>query len=82
MSTGFQNKFKLLSHLAKRDENAKLCWTIVSDFFAEQNGKDLIWFWTNNPLLGNISPIEMLMLGRSDKLLKFLENSQLGNRIP
>lgn len=34
----------------------------------------LKWFMTSNPLLGNVSPIDMIHLGRGDKLCKWVKN--------
>jgi uncharacterized protein (DUF2384 family) len=52
--------------------------TIVWDFFGEDKKTD-IWFETPNPLLGDISPAQMLMLGRGEKLLKIVQNWMEGN---
>lgn len=34
----------------------------------------LAWFTTLNPLLGNVSPIDMIKIGRQDKLCKWIVN--------
>lgn len=54
----------------------------VEDFFSNDRGKVKGWFNTPNPLLGNITPNEMMKLGRIEKLLDFVrtqvaENSKL-----
>ncbi|KKK66828.1 hypothetical protein LCGC14_2960180 [marine sediment metagenome] len=37
--------------------------------------KALTWFKTPNPLLGNVSPIDMIRSGRSDKLCKWIDQT-------
>lgn len=42
------------------------------------------WMMSDNPMLGNVAPIDMLFLGRFEKLLKFvkaaLEDDELWQR--
>lgn len=38
------------------------------------------WFESPNPQLGNITPVEMILRGRSKKLLKFIEDAIEGNK--
>jgi hypothetical protein len=51
----------------------------VCNFFSDEE-KARIWFATSNPLLGDLSPNEMIMLGRIKKLDEFIQNSLAGNR--
>ena len=46
---------------------------LVLDFFKGDQKKTVLWFKTQNPLLGNISPNEMIARGREKKLLKFIK---------
>lgn len=46
----------------------------VSDFFKDNN-KTVLWFKTENPFLGNLSPLDMINLGLMDKLFKFIKNA-------
>lgn len=32
------------------------------------------WYVTANPLLGGLSPMNMVMMGKTDELKKFIEN--------
>lgn len=38
------------------------------------------WFATPNPLLGDVSPITMIKLGREEKLLNFIKHALEGNQ--
>jgi uncharacterized protein (DUF2384 family) len=66
----------------KRDPSTyieAMCWDKVVAFFKDEE-KARVWFATSNPLLGEISPNEMMMLGRHQKLIDFINNSLEGNR--
>lgn len=52
-------------------EVANLCG-LVAQFFAGDAAKTGLWFRTVNPLLGNISPRDMIRHGRYDKLRRFV----------
>ena len=41
--------------------------------------KPLLWFGTKNPLLGNMTPDDMILTGRHKKLEKFIDNCVDGN---
>ncbi len=49
-------------------------FNLVVDLFND-NSKATTWMVTDNPMLGDISPKEMLVLGRYEKLRKFVLNS-------
>lgn len=59
---------------------------LVSGFFSGNADKVALWFATSNPLLGGLSPDDMLALRRERKLLKFvqqaIEENELGERTP
>jgi hypothetical protein len=52
----------------------------ILTFFHNDMKKTLIWFYTANPMLGGISPAEMIMLGREEKLIKAIKSAMEGNR--
>jgi hypothetical protein len=56
----------------------ELWWMIYSHF--NDSEKTKLWFNAPNPLLGNISPNEMLILGREEKLKDFII-SQLNDNV-
>ena len=43
----------------------------VNTFFND-TAKTVLWMSTPNPLLGNMKPNEMVFIGRTDKLIKFI----------
>lgn len=51
----------------------------VTRFFGGDKEKAQLWFFTPNPLLGNIKPFSMLLIGRSEKLREFIKN-QMGEK--
>lgn len=50
------------------------CWNKVLRFFHGSEEKTKIWFETENPLLGNISPNKLIILGRVHKLQQFINS--------
>ena len=60
-------------------------WTeamrLVSDFFGD-SAKAVKWMGAKNPLLGDQIPIEMIAIGRGEKLLKFIKTSLEENQSP
>lgn len=48
---------------------------LVQSFFHGDNKKEVEWFAAKNPLLGNISPNDMIRQGRIDKLLLYIEGA-------
>jgi hypothetical protein len=57
--------------LERLTEVAATC-TLVAEFFAGDATKCALWFRTPNPLLGEISPREMIRLGETKKLRGFI----------
>jgi hypothetical protein len=53
--------------LERLTEVAAIC-TLVAEFFAGDVTKCALWFRTPNPLLGEISPRDMIRLGENEKL--------------
>lgn len=51
----------------------------VGSFFEFDVDKTALWFETDNVLLGNIKPIEMIVIGRAEKLLLFVDTQLEGN---
>lgn len=56
-------------------------YDLVYEFFDEQDfpAKTEIWFTTENPLLGNLTPLHMIQIGRQDKLIKFIQSQLESN---
>jgi len=47
---------------------------LVMEFFEGNETKARLWFETKNPLLGGISPNDMIKAGRYDKLLRWAKD--------
>lgn len=45
---------------------------LVAEFFNDPH-KTMLWFKTSNPQLGDVSPRDMIRLGRFKKLLSFIQ---------
>ena len=45
---------------------------LVAQFFDGDSTKTALWFKTKNPLLGQLSPRDMIRFGRYDRLLRFV----------
>ena len=52
---------------------------LVASYF-EDTDKTMLWFQVPNPLLGNVSPRDMIRLGRFKKLYKFIVSALDENR--
>ncbi len=56
-------------------------FNLVAQFFDGDAEKTILWFKTPNPILGHISPRDMIRFGRYKKLLKFIQNAFLENQM-
>jgi len=63
------------------DSIRETCYLLVYSFFQSER-KTQEWFSFTNPLLGGISPNEMLEIGRGKELLAFIENQLKENKPP
>ena len=50
---------------------------LVAQIFDGDAEKAVAWFKARNPLLGDVSPREMIRLGRYERLRKFIVNALL-----
>ena len=60
--------------LDRLQEIANICG-LVAQFFGGDVAKTALWFKTKNPLLGDISPRDMIRYGRYEKLRRFIMNA-------
>ena len=58
-------------------EIASVC-ELVASYFDGDPAKTSLWFKLPNPMLGNISPRDMIRLGRYKKLIKFIHEAMQG----
>lgn len=56
-----------------------LCRNLVQEFFKDEPHKAALWFNTPNPMLGDIRPLDMIKLGRVNKLYQFIKDASEGN---
>lgn len=55
---------------------------MVAKVFGGDAEKTVAWFKARNPLLGDVSPRDMIRLGRYERLRKFIINAMLNTRTP
>jgi hypothetical protein len=48
------------------------CWNYVSWYFRYDERKTWEWFETENPLLKNAKPMDMIIRGKAKQLLKWI----------
>jgi hypothetical protein len=53
--------------------------TLVAEYFHGDPRKTALWFKTPNPLLGEISPRDMIRYGRYKRLMKFISAARQAN---
>lgn len=58
-------------------EIAMMC-EFVADYFEGDLNKTFLWLILKNPLLGNISPRDMIRMGRYEKLISFVQDALAG----
>jgi len=52
--------------------------SVVSSQLGEDKDKTRLWFNMPNPMLGGVSPMNMILLGKHKKLMKFIQRSISG----
>ena len=62
--------------LKDRMEQIAIICSLVAEYFSGDVEKTALWFRTINPMLGNISPRDMIRLGRYKKLQKFINTAK------
>jgi hypothetical protein len=55
-------------------------FNLVAGYFHGDGHKTILWFQMPNPLLGELSPRDMIRIGRYKKLISFVLNSLSENR--
>lgn len=54
------------------EEIATICNMVAENVFGGDKAKTALWFRTKNPLLGDVSPRDMIRLRRFDRLRRFV----------
>jgi hypothetical protein len=65
---------KMPEELMERMREWATALNLVANFFNDEH-KTMLWFQLPNPLLGNMTPREMIRVGRFNKLLKFIQTA-------
>jgi hypothetical protein len=69
---------KMPEELRERIREWAVAINLVAQFFKDEQ-KTLLWFRVSNPLLGGVSPRDMIRAGRFKKLRKFIETALAEN---
>ncbi len=80
----YGNGLWTIEQIGKHNDPANVAYQLVSEFFEGDDVKTDLWFILPNPMLGDISPGDMISLGRSEKLLRWVVQSLAENppRVP
>lgn len=70
---------KMPEELLERMREWATALNFVANFFNDEQ-KTMLWFQLPNPLLGNMSPREMIRVGRFNKLFKFIQTALSENK--
>lgn len=65
---------KMPQELKERVIEWAVALNLVAGFFKDQE-KTVLWFFMPNPLLGEMSPRDMIRVGRFKKLIKFIQTA-------
>ena len=72
---------KIPTDLKERLEQIAIICSLVAEYFKGDPHKTYQWFTIPNPTLGNVSPRDMIRLGRYNKLLKFVVEARNLNEV-
>ena len=70
---------KMPTELRERLVEWAIALNLVAEYFNDVE-KSVLWFQVSNPLLGNMTPRDMIRLGRFKKLFKFIQTALDENR--
>lgn len=70
---------KMPEELEQRLQEIAVICELVAEHFKGDLQQTTLWFQINNPLLGNISPRDMIRIGRYQKLIKFIQSALMGD---
>lgn len=71
---------KIPKELQERFREWAILLNLVAEHFKGDAHKTVLWFTAPNPLLGNITPRDMIRFGRYKKLFKFIFNALSENK--
>lgn len=70
---------KIPQALKERLTEIAIICSLVAEYFSGDVGKTAMWFKTPNPMLGDVTPRDMIRLGRSNKLIRFIMEAREEN---
>ena len=73
---------KMPTELTDRVREWVVLINLVAGFFEGKRDKTYLWFTVPNPLLGGVTPRQMIRLGRFNKLLRLVTQAIAENRRP
>lgn len=68
----------VLRHL----EQVAIICGLVAEYFHGDAAKTALWFRTKNPMLGELSPRDMIRYGRMEKLMQVVQDARSANDMP
>lgn len=71
---------KIPKELHERIREWAILLNLVAGHFKGDASKTALWFTVPNPLLGNVTPRDMIRFGRYQKLFKFIINALAENK--
>lgn len=78
-TVNLKKRKEVLLELAKKDPVLAECVKRVAEHFGIKSKKTVLWFYVRNPLLGDVAPIEMHLMGRTAKLKDFIVDCKNGH---
>lgn len=70
---------RMPKELQERVQEWAIVLNLVAQFFGDEQ-KVVLWFKTPNPLLGDLTPRDMIRIGRFQKLRRFIQNALSENQ--
>ncbi len=76
MKSLFRKLLKLSDHdLENMIHTVNTCVFHLTKFFQGDMNKVVLWLNAENPLLGKVTPADMILSGRGEKLIQFIKDS-------
>lgn len=72
---------RMPKELEERIREWAVALNLVAQFFQDEQ-KTILWFSTPNPLLGDMTPRDMIRIGRFRKLCRFIQTAIAENQHP
>ena len=73
---------KIPNEVLKHLEQIAIICGLVAEFFRGNAVKTSLWFRTKNPMLGELSPRDMIRYGRMEKLMQVVQEARAAAGMP